>query len=184
MANISYKDVLDFWFHPDHIPLHFAEDKEFDEKIRKRFLETWKKGSEGLLVNWRDTIKGRLAEIIVLDQFSRNLWRNDIRTYTQDKMAIALAQEVIRHPDYDNLSSAEKNFILLPFMHSESLELHDWANKYYEELGDEKLMYFEKLHREVLEEFGRYPYQNKDLGRKSTPKELKILKEKKDGFYS
>ena len=184
MVNMNYKDVLDFWFHPNHIPLHFSEDKEFDEKIRDKFLDTWKKGSEGLLVDWRDTIKGRLAEIIVLDQFSRNLWRNDIKTYTQDKMAIALAQEVIRHPDYDKLSNVEKNFILLPFMHSESLELHDWADKYYKELGDEKLIYFEKLHREVLEEFGRYPYQNKDLGRKSTPAELKILEDKRDGFYS
>ena len=184
MTTIDYKDVLNFWFDEEHIPLHFAEDKEFDEKIRAQFFDTWKKGSEGLLVGWRSTIKGRLAEIIVLDQFSRNLWRNDVKTYTQDKMAIALAQEVINHPDYDKLSDHEKNFVLLPFMHSESLELHNWANKYYEELGDEKLMYFEKLHRAVLEEFGRYPYQNKDLGRESTPEELKVLEEKKDGFYS
>lgn len=184
MTNINYKEVLDFWFNPEHTPLHFAEDEKFDEKIRDRFLNTWKKGSEGLLVDWRDTIKGRLAEIIVLDQFSRNLWRNNIKTYTQDKMAIALSQEVVKHPDYDKLSDPEKNFILLPFMHSESLELHNWANKYYEELGDEKLIYFEKLHRAVLEEFGRYPYQNNDLGRESTPEELKVLEAKKDGFYS
>ena len=184
MTIVNYKDVLDFWFNPDHIPLHFDEDKEFDEKIRARFLKTWEKASEGLLVNWRKTIQGRLAEIIVLDQFSRNLWRDDIRTYTQDKMAIALAQEVVTHPDYDKLSVYEKRFILLPFMHSESLEIHDWANKYYEELGDESLMYFEKLHRDVLEEFGRYPYQNEDLGRESTAEELKVLEERKDGFYS
>lgn len=184
MAIVNYKDVLDFWFDPEHIPLHFDEDEDFDEKIRTRFLDTWRKASEGLLVHWRATIEGRLAEIIVLDQFSRNLWRNDIRTYTQDKMAIALAQEVITHPDYDKLSIYEKRFILLPFMHSESLELHDWANKYYEELGDEDLIYYEKLHRDVLEEFGRYPYQNEDLGRESTAQELKVLEERKDGFYS
>lgn len=184
MDNVNYSDVLEFWFHPEHMPLHFAEDIEFDRKIRDRFLETWKKASEGLLVDWRKSIEGRLAEIIVLDQFSRNLWRDDIRTYTQDKMAIALAQEVLSHKDYNKLSDDQKHFVLLPFMHSESLELHDWANKYYEELGDENLMYFERLHRDVLEEFGRYPYQNKDLGRKSTPEELKILEEKKDGFYS
>lgn len=180
----NYIEVIDFWFDPEHTPLHFAEDKEFDKKIRSKFLDTWKAGSEGLLVHWRKDIKGRLAEIIVLDQFSRNLWRNDIRTYTQDKMAIALAQEVLNHPDYDKLSKEEKRFILLPFMHSESLELHDWADKYYDELGDEDLKYFEKLHRDVLEEFGRYPYQNEDLGRESTPEELKILKKNSEGFYS
>lgn len=184
MSIATWKEIIDFWFDPQHTSLHFAENEDFDEKIRGRFLQTWEKAAEGLLVEWRKDIKGRLAEIIVLDQFSRNLWRNDIRTYTQDKMAIALAQEAVNHPDYDKLSKAEKKFILLPFMHSESLELHDWANKYYEELGDEELIYFEKLHRDVLEEFGRYPYQNKDLGRESTPEELKILEEKKDGFYS
>lgn len=179
-----WREVLDFWFDPEHIPLQFMENKEFDEKIRERFLETWKAGSEGLLVEWRKTIRGRLAEIIVLDQFSRNLMRNDIRTYTQDKMAIALAQEVVGHPDYDTLTAEEKKFILLPFMHSESLALHDWAKPHFEALGDENTMRFEEMHREVLERYGRYPYQNDDLGRESTPEELEILAEKRGHFYS
>lgn len=183
MEVVNWQDVIKFWFEPDNVLLHFDENQEFDEKIRSEFLDTWKSGSEGLLVLWRADIKGRLAEIIVLDQFSRNLWRNDIKTYTQDKMAIVLAQEALMHPDYDTLSDLEKNYILLPFMHSESLELHDWAYKYFQELGDENLLWFEDSHRKVLEEFGRYPYQNAVLGRKSTPEELKVLEEKKDGFY-
>lgn len=184
MTVASWKEVLDFWFDPEHVPLHFVENPEFDELIRKMFLKTWEAAAEGLLVHWRDNIKGRLAEIIVLDQFSRNLWRNDIRTYTQDKMAIALAQEAVNHPDYNKLSTLEKRYILLPFMHSESLELHDWAYKYFEELGDEEFMYYEILHREVLEKFGRYPYQNDDLGRESTPEELEYIKKKGGRFYS
>lgn len=179
----TWKEVLDFWFDPEHMPLQFDENDEFDHKIREKFLTTWEAGAEGLLVDWRKDIRGRLAEIIVLDQFSRNLFRRDIRTYTQDKMAIALAQEVVNHPEYDSLSKDEKRFILLPFMHSESLELHDWALKYFEALDDEGTMHFEKLHRAVLEEFGRYPYQNEDLGRESIPEELKYLEEKKGKFY-
>jgi uncharacterized protein (DUF924 family) len=179
----TWKEVLDFWFDAEHIPLHFDENDNFDNKIREEFLNTWEAASEGLLVDWRRDIRGRLAEIIVLDQFSRNLWRNDIRTYTQDKMAIALAQVVVAHPEYDILSKAEKRFILLPFMHSESLELHDWALKYYEALGDDNTLYFEKLHRAVLEKYGRYPYQNEDLGRESTPEELEYLREKNGHFY-
>jgi uncharacterized protein (DUF924 family) len=178
----SWKEVLDFWFHPEHVPLHFDENNEFDDKIRDEFLETWKAASEGLLADWRNDIKGRLAEIIVLDQFSRNLFRNDIRTYTQDKMAIALSQEVVNHPEYEKLSTDEKRFILLPFMHSESLELHDWAEDYFEAI-DEGTLYFENLHRAVLEKFGRYPYQNDDLGRESTEEELAYLKEKNGNFY-
>lgn len=184
MAVRTWQEVLDFWFDPKHIHLHFDEVDEFDELIREKFLDTWKAASEGLLVDWRKDIKGRLAEIIVLDQFSRNLWRNDIRTYTQDKMAIALAQEAVNHPDYNILSALEKKYILLPFMHSESLELHNWALKYYEEVGDDSLMYYEKLHVKVLEKFGRYPYQNDDLGRKSTPEEIKFLEEKAGKIYS
>lgn len=183
MSVVHWQEVIDFWFDPNHIIFHFDENEDFDEEIREKFLSTWQAASEGLLYHWREDIGGRLAEIIVLDQFSRNLWRNDIKTYTQDKMAIALAQEVISHPDYDTLSTDEKKYILLPFMHSESLNLHDWALKYYEELGDESLLYYETKHREILEQFGRYPYQNKDLGRESTLEELEILEEKKNGFY-
>ncbi len=179
----EYQKLLDFWFAPEHEQLHFVEDPAFDEKIRSEFLSTWERGAEGLLVDWRDDIYGRLAEIIVLDQFSRNLFRDDIRTYTQDKMAIALAQEALAHPDYEKLSPAEKKFILLPFMHSESIALHDWARPYFESMGDETTLYFEKLHYAVLEEFGRYPYQNKDLGRESTEEEKRALIERADGFY-
>lgn len=99
-------------------------------------------------------------------------------------MAIALAQEAVNHPDYDKLSTLEKRYILLPFMHSESLELHNWAYKYFEELGDDEFMHYEMLHREVLEKFGRYPYQNDDLGRESTPEELEYIRKKGGRFYS
>lgn len=182
---VNYQDVLDFWFDDKNIPLQFNGGEEFDNEIRSRFLKTWEKASEGLLVDWRETLNGRLAEVIVLDQFSRNLWRNDIRTYTQDKMAIALAQEALKHPDYPTLDPMKKKFFLLPFMHSESLELHEWANKYFQLLGDENTLYFEELHLEVLRKFGRYPYQNADLNRESTPEELIALKEaaEKGGFY-
>lgn len=183
MSIDKWQEVLDFWFQPDHILLHFDENDEFDKKIRSKFFNIWEAGSEGLLVDWRENIRGRLAEIIVLDQFSRNLWRNDVRTYTQDKMAIALAQEALMHSNYNILSDLEKKYILLPFMHSESLELHDWAYEYFEDIGDEDLLWFEDKHREVLEEFGRYPYQNKDLNRESTPAELQALDKRKDGFY-
>lgn len=184
MSIVKWQDVIDFWFHPDNVELHFSGGEDFDEKIRDKFLDTWKAGSEGLLVDWRKDIKGRLAEIIVLDQFSRNLFRDDIRTYTQDKMAIALAQEVINHPDYHQLSGLEKRYILLPFMHSESLELHDWSKPHFLALNDDGFMYYENMHREVLEEFGRYPYQNADLGRESTPEELKSLEENSEGYYN
>lgn len=180
----TWKDVLDFWFDPKNMPLHFEEDDSFDQKIREEFLETWNRASQGLLMDWRDSLKGRLAEIIVLDQFSRNLFRNDRRSYSQDKMAIALSQEALKDPGYEKLSPDEKRYILLPFMHSESLELHDWVRPFFEKMGDENTLYFEKLHYHVLKRFGRYPYQNKDLARDSTVEELEYLEEKAGKHYS
>ncbi|MDO5726140.1 MAG: DUF924 family protein [Tissierellia bacterium] len=183
----DYKDVLDFWFDPKNIPRQFTEEPEFDELIRSEFLSTWRAASEGLLFHWRETCEGRLAEIIVLDQFSRNLWRNNILTYTQDKMAIALAQELIKLSEYRDLPTDWKKFALLPFMHSESLSLHKWAAKYFDELakeGDEMTKVFEQMHLDVLKRFGRYPYQNEDLGRESTAEELEFLKSKRGKIYS
>lgn len=182
MTEMTANNVLDFWFDPVNVPKQFDEDDAFDQEIRDKFLDTWELASEGLLEHWRTDARGRLAEIIVLDQFSRNLFRGDIRTYTQDKMAIALAQELLRQKDVDTLPLEQRRFVLLPFMHSESVELHEWARKHFEALGDEGTLYFEDKHLAILRRFGRYPYQNADLRRISTAEELKFLAEK-DGNY-
>lgn len=177
------RDILDFWFDEENIPKQFDEDVEFDEKIRTHFLSTWEAAKEGLLVDWRSDAKGRLAEIIVLDQFSRNLWRKDIRTYTQDKMAIVLAQELLKCADYHDLPLHYKKFALLPFMHSESIALHEWAMPHFIALEDGQTLEFEIKHLDVLKKYGRYPYQNKDFGRVSTPEEEEVLREKEGRFY-
>lgn len=184
MGITSYQAVLDFWYDPKQMPLHFVKDDDFDEKIREQFLETWKAATEGLLVDWRKNIRGRLAEVIVLDQFSRNLWRNNRRAFEQDRMALALAQEIVHHPDYDTLTQNEKKNALLPFMHSESTALHDWALPYFEALGDDLTLAFEKKHRAILDAFERYPFRNSDLGRESTPEEERFLDEKKGNYFS
>lgn len=182
MQVITAAEVLAFWFDPANIPKHFAEDEAFDDLIRQKFLATWELGSEGLLTEWRTETRGRLAEIIILDQFSRNMFRGDIRTYAQDKMAIVLAQELLRQPQYDQLTTMERRFALLPFMHSESIALHLWARPHFVNLGDEATLYFEEKHLDILKRFGRYPYQNAELRRVSTSEELAYLLER-DGNY-
>jgi len=168
----QYQKVLNFWFDPKHIDLHFEKNEEFDNKIRENFLSTWEYAKEGLLVHWRNNIYGRLAEIIVLDQFSRNLWRNDKRSYTQDSMTIVLAQEAVLNEDYELLTDQEKINILLPFMHSESLEIHKWANQFFKHIEIDSFQEAEKHHFKTLKHFGRYPYRNKVLGREYTSEEL------------
>lgn len=167
----GYEEILEFWFDPEHVAYHFEYNEEFDKELRENFYKTWEDASQGLLVGWRKNIYGRLAEIIVLDQFSRNFFREDKQAYLQDDMALILAQEAVLHEDFESLSSAQKQFILMPFMHSESVKIHKWAQPLFEKYGGEGTNHFEDKHFDMIKEFGRYPYRNKALGRKNTEKE-------------
>lgn len=171
----SFREVYDFWFSEDNKDKWFVEDKDFDKKIEVRFYTIWEEAKEGLLVSWRENIKGRLAEIIVLDQFSRNLFRGDIRSYKQDPMALVLAQEAVKKEEFASLEKEEQSFILMPFMHSESYALHKWAEKLFQNYGTKETLEFENKHKLVLKKFGRYPFRNEIFGRESSEEEEKIF---------
>lgn len=113
----------------------------------------------------------------MLDQFSRNLCRDIGDAYAQGGMAVLLAQEAVKHPDYAILSPAERALLLMPFMHSESAVIHVRALPLFEALGNEKLLDYEARHRELIDTFGRYPYRNAVLGRTSTPEEIEYLQD-------
>ncbi len=179
-----YEEILKFWFDPKNMPYHFAENNAFDREIRDRFLKIHDRACQGLLWDWRKTVRGRLAEIIVLDQFSRNLYRNDKRSYTQDKMALVLAQELRSNEQFDQLTTDEKKFALMPFMHSENIEIHRMTLPYFEALGDEVTLKFARKHLEILEKFGRYPFRNEALGRDSTAEELKVYGDRMGNYSS
>ncbi|UUX33619.1 DUF924 family protein [Fundicoccus culcitae] len=170
-------EVLTFWFAPEHKELQFARNDAFDAQIRDKFYDTWVAAKQGELANWRTTIQGRLAEIIVLDQFSRNLNRNSALAYAQDTLALVLSQELLRQPDYHLLSQAEQQFALLPFMHSESAVIHAEGLPLFEELGNDVTTEFAIAHKAIIDRFGRYPHRNATLGRTSTPEEEAFLAE-------
>ena len=182
MTIASSKEVYDFWFNEENENYWFQQSDDFDKELRDRFYETWDAGRQGLLYGWRETFDGRLAEIIVLDQFSRNLNRGSFLSYTQDGMALILAQHAIQHPDFKEQPLEQKSFTILPFMHSESKEIQKITEKLYLELDSEehtKIMYD---HKKIIDQFGRYPYRNKVMGRTSTPEELDFLKDNDLGF--
>lgn len=176
-----YQDVLNFWFEEIDKELWFKKSEEFDLEIKNRFFDIHQKAVSGELYYWRENIYGRLAEIIVIDQFSRNMFRNDPRSFSYDSIALVLAQEALKSDDFTKLTIVEKSFLYLPFMHSESKEIHKEAVKLYSEKGLEYNYDFELRHKEIIDKFGRYPHRNEILGRKSTPEELEFLKEHK-GF--
>ena len=144
---MNAQDVLDFWFAESNRPFRFAKNDDFDQQIRSRFLPLWQQAAAGELADWRDTLSGRLAEIIVLDQFSRNLFRNSPAAFAQDLAAVCLAQEAVRLPGFAAMKEEERHFILMPLMHSESRAIHTQAAALFERYTSEAASDFELRHK-------------------------------------
>ena len=176
------QDILDFWFDPDHRSLWFAKSDEFDAKIRERFQTIHHQAIQAELWSWRKTAEGRLAEIIVLDQFSRNRYRDQPQAFAHDSMALMLAQEAISLQLDAQLSPDHRSFLYMPFMHSESKLMHEFALKLFQRLGNEINLSFEKKHKVIIDRFGRYPHRNAILGRSSTAEELEFLTQPNSSF--
>lgn len=178
----NYQIVLDFWFNELSPEDHFSKNDQLDEEIRERFGHAQQQAAAGELSHWRESTKGRVAEIILLDQFSRNLFRKDGRAFSNDNMALALAQEARRQADFSSLPLDYQLFALMPYMHSESPVIHEEAVKLfsqYDEWGDN--LKYEYAHKAIIDQFGRYPHRNDQIGRPSTPEEIEWLKHH-DGF--
>ncbi len=169
--------VINFWFNEIDPANWWKKDINFDQMITDRFLAIHNMATQCELYEWRDTPLGRLAEVIVLDQFSRNIYRNDTRSFANDSLALCLAQETVRAGANRKLKNAEKAFLYMPFMHSESAMIHEIAVGLFSEPGLESNLDFELKHKRIIDQFGRYPHRNEILGRQSTPEEVKFLQE-------
>ena len=172
---MSFQDVLDFWFNELEQKQWYVKDQKLDHLIASRFGETHRAAIHCELSEWRANLPGRLAEIIVLDQFSRNMYRDQPAAFANDPMALTLSQEAIQHCDVTSITPIERSFLYVPFMHSESLVIHEQAVKLYTELGIEDNLDYEHRHKAIIEQFGRYPHRNAILGREGTAEELEFL---------
>lgn len=182
MKRASIQAVLAFWLDELSAEQRFSKDSDVDERIRERFWETWKAAAVGELWSWRESLQGRLAEIIVLDQFSRNLWREDCRAFEQDGMALVLCQEMLRQEGFASLGETEKQFALLPMMHSESLLIQDASLPLFAEHCNGLVLDFAQRHRDIVAEFGRFPHRNFVLGRPSSIEEVAFLQRPGSSF--
>jgi len=169
------QSVIDFWFHEIEPRQWFAKDSAFDRLIAQRFNSVHVGAVKCELFPWRDTAEGRLAEIIVLDQFSRNIHREAPLAFAADTLALALAQEAVRVGAQRDLTLQQKCFLYMPFMHSESPLIHERAVELFSEPGLETNLEFELKHKAIIDRFGRYPHRNAVLGRSSTPEEIAFL---------
>ncbi|MBS0509186.1 MAG: DUF924 domain-containing protein [Proteobacteria bacterium] len=176
------ESILHFWFDELTPAQHFAKDAQLDAAIGERFGATLEAAALGELFGWRTSAQGRLAEIVVLDQFSRNVYRDTPRAFAQDGMALLLAQELVAQALDRPLPSAQRAFAYMPYMHSESRVVQAQSARLFAQPGLEANLRFALQHQAIIERFGRYPHRNAILGRASSDEELEFLRQPGSAF--
>jgi uncharacterized protein (DUF924 family) len=176
------EEVIRFWFEEIAPKQWWAHDASFDEALAIRFSATHAAATRCELYALRGQAVGRLAEVIVLDQFSRNMYRDDPRSFAWDQLALCLAQEAVRTGADQAVGKEQRAFFYMPFMHSESPVIHESAVKLFGALGNESNLESERRHRRIIDRFGRYPHRNRILGRPSTSEEIDFLARERSSF--
>jgi uncharacterized protein (DUF924 family) len=167
-------DVLAFW-HAAGPDKWFARSAAFDSEIKHRFFSVWRAAEEGKLAHWEETPEGALALVIVLDQFPRNMFRGDRRTYATDEFARAVADRAIARGFDRQVSHPERQFFCLPFMHSENLADQERCLELAPDYGDDEFTKYAEHHAEIIRRFGRFPHRNALLGRATNSDEQAFL---------
>ena len=187
MADIE--EILTFWFDEirdepayfeEYAPRWFVQNADFDRQIVQRFQTDYELAVQGQLAHWTETARGGLALILVLDQFPRNMFRNDPRAFATDPLAQQIAEQMLDAGLDRQLRLVERYFVYVPFMHSENRAHQQRSVQLFQQLVEERA-YFDTpyvvRHQEVIDRFGRFPHRNTVLGRVSTPEELEFLKQ-------
>lgn len=174
-ADISPEDLLAFWraAGPDR---WWVKDEAFDADIRGRFTRLWQIAHDGHLTSWQSSDEGALALIIVLDQFPRNIFRNDARALSTDAMAREVASRAIAEKCDHRVDPALRPFFYMPLMHSEELTDQERCIALFHQSGDEKNLKYATQHADIIRQFGRFPHRNPVLRREMTPEEATFLR--------
>ena len=175
-------EVLAFWFDPASEANWWKRSAAFDAQIADRFGALHAAATRCELFAWRASAEGRLAEVIVLDQFSRNLHRDSPLAFAADPLALALAQTAVALGFDRALDVRRRVFLHMPYMHSESRAIHAEAMRLFAAHHSADNLEFERRHKDIIDRFGRYPHRNAVLGRESTPEEIEFLKKPGSAF--
>ena len=167
-------DILTFWREAGY-DRWYSKDDAFDAKIRQRFLPTWQAAAAGKLSAWQDSDDGALALLIVLDQFPRNMFRDDARAFSTDALARQVADRAIARGVDQRIDAVMRQFIYLPFEHSESAIDQTRSVDLFHALGDAENLKYAEVHRDIIQRFGRFPHRNRVLGRMTTADEQVFL---------
>jgi uncharacterized protein (DUF924 family) len=173
-------EVLEFWFADP--ARWWKKDPAFDTEIRRRFSDLHAAIERGEHEDWLDTPRGALAYIIVLDQFSRNMFRGTARMFASDAQALAAARAAIDRGYDAALPPAERGFLYMPLMHSEDLADQERCVELFQAFAGSDQVRYAQQHREIIRRFGRFPHRNEVLGRASTSEELEFLTQPGSSF--
>jgi uncharacterized protein (DUF924 family) len=175
-------DVLEFWFEQTEADRWFEKDATFDASIRERFLGLHEilvsRGNHGLLADAQTA----LAAVIVLDQMSRNMFRDTPRAFAADPQALGLAEAAIVQAFDAGLTKDQRMFLYLPFQHAEDRQSQARSVALVASLGDPEWQKWAEAHRAIIDRFGRFPHRNRVLARISTPEETEFLKQPDSSF--
>lgn len=180
-GSLGAADVIEFWFSELSERDWWKKDPALDRRIAQTFGAVHEAAVRSELFTWRVNAEGRLAEVLVLDQFSRNIHRDTPAAFAADPLALALAQEAVSRGSDRELEPKRRCFLLMPYMHSESRAVHVEGERLFRSV-DKYHHEYELKHKAIIDRFDRYPHRNAILGRESTPEELEFLKEPGSSF--
>jgi uncharacterized protein (DUF924 family) len=186
-------EVLDFWFGRKGDPEYgqfrdgwFRKDPDFDARVTKQFAGLYEEAAAGELDGWREDAESCLALVILLDQFPRNMFRGDGRTHAEDDRALGTSKYAVEHALDRELPAFQRMFLYMPFMHSENVEDQRRSVELFERLAGEEgapdVVSYAVGHRDIVEQFGRFPHRNEILGRETTPDEAVFLTKEGSSF--
>jgi uncharacterized protein (DUF924 family) len=183
-------EVLDFWFGREGEPGYgefreawFTKDPEFDRQVRDRFETLHEAAAAGELDGWKEEARSCLALVILLDQFPRNMYRGDPRSYATDSKAQETSEHAVDRAFDRELPEFQRMFVYMPFMHSEDLAHQRRSVELFRRLGGEDdATGYAVQHMEIIERFGRFPHRNEVLGRRTTPEEAEFLTQPGSSF--
>ena len=179
---IEKEEILNFWFKECKPEQWFKKNEYFDKMIENRFSFVIENAIAGNLGNWEESETGCLALIILLDQFTRNVFRDTPQAFAGDKRALALSQLCCDKDYLTNPDIQRRQFMLMPMMHSENLAVQDASLPLFKKYASKKDYEYAEKHREIIARFGRFPHRNVILGRKSINEELEFLKQPGSSF--
>ncbi len=167
--------ILDFWFKALEPKQWFVKDLTLDSEIKQRFEAIYVDIVAGKCKDWESSPEGCLALVIVLDQLSRNMFRDTPQAFAADSQALQMAERAIELGFDALLNETQRRFLYMPFMHSENPQTHEKAVELFTALGNEMTLEYEYKHKAIIDRFGRYPHRNEILRRISTPEEIEFL---------